>query len=80
MAIISKKQAKETKKPSKNDDDLMFSNDQNFFEIEDEIANIDKNKNTKHKLKKAYRTINKNVIKSAIGVIEEHPIATKSVL
>lgn len=62
-----------------NDDDLMFSNDQNLSEIEDEIANIDKNKNTKYKLKKAYNTINKNVIKPAIGVIEKYPIATKSV-
>lgn len=77
---FEKESKRNEQKPSKNDDDLMFSNDQNLSKVENEIANIDKNKNTKHKLKKAYRTINKNVIKPAIGVIEEHPIATKSVL
>ena len=77
---FEKENKRNEQKSSKNDDDLMFSNDQNLSEIEDEIANIDKNKDVKHKLKKTYHTVNKNLIKPAIGVIEEHPIATKSVL
>ena len=52
---FEKESKRNEQKSSKNDDDLMFSNDQNLSEIEDEIANIDKNKDVKHKLKK--RTI-----------------------
>lgn len=57
----------------------MLFNDQNLSETENEITNIDQNKDIGHKLKKAYHTVNKDVIKPATGLIKEHPATIKLV-
>jgi hypothetical protein len=77
---FKKASKKNEPKAGTNDDDLMLFNDQNLSEIENEITNIDQNKDIGHKLKKAYHTVNKDVIKPATGLIKEHPATIKLVL
>lgn len=77
---FKKASKKNEPKAGTNDDDLMLFNDQNLSEIENEITNVDQNKDIGHKLKKAYHTVNKDVIKPATGLIKEHPATIKLAL
>lgn len=76
---FQKSKQKNEPKAGTNNDDLVLFNDQNLSETENEITNIDQNKDIGHKLKKAYHTVNKDVIKPATGLIKEHPATIKLV-